>query len=291
MLTEFRDLGTGVGLRPAHYRQFLDSKPESVSWVEVISENYLHWENRTIDRPIQILEKIRQNVPIALHGVSLSIGSADFTNLSYLKRLKDLTSRIQPVWISDHLCWTGVDGENLHDLLPIPYTEEALNWVVKKIIQTQDFLDRRILIENVSSYLEFSESEMSEWEFLSEVVQRADCGILLDVNNVYVSSVNHNFDPIEYLKKIPSHRVGQVHLAGHSNQGNHLIDTHSEPVCEQVWDLYRWTLKHIGLISTMIERDANIPEWEILEEEVKKISQIREEYHGAKGLIEPTEAI
>jgi uncharacterized protein (UPF0276 family) len=272
----FPDLGVGVGLRPEHYEIFSNAKPDSVSWVEVISENFMASEKGSFGRSLQNLERIRKEVPIVLHGVSMSLGSVDPINLSYLKRLRELIHRIEPRWISDHLSWTGVDGENLHDLIPLPYTREALDVMTDKILRTQDFLGQRILIENPSSYVEFSFSEMTEWEFMSELAERADCGILLDVNNVYVSSVNHGFDPIRYLESVPFHRVGQIHLAGHTNQNGFLIDTHDEPVCEEVWALYRWVVDRFGPISSMIERDAHIPAWEELEAEVQRIAHIRE---------------
>jgi uncharacterized protein (UPF0276 family) len=274
----FKDFGVGVGLRPAHYNEFMGKKPTGISWVELISENYMSWQSDfQMTKSLQSLERIREQVPIALHGVSLSIGSADKLNRNYLKKLKNLASRFQPMWVSDHLCWTGVDGENLHDLLPLPYNAETIKHVVEKIKIVQDFLGGRILIENVSSYTEFRHSEMKEWEFIREVSERADCGLILDVNNVYVSSVNHGFDPLEYLKAIPPDRVGQIHIAGHTNKGKYLIDTHDAPVCEDVWNLYRWVVQNIGLRSSMIERDGNIPTWDVLRNEALRIQEIREE--------------
>lgn len=194
-----------------------------------------------------------------MHGVSLSLGSTDPLSQTYLKSLKKLTDQVQPLWISDHLSWTSYEGQHLHDLLPLPYTEEAIRHVVERIKQVQDFIGERILLENLSSYVEFESSEMPEWQFLSEIAHRADCGILLDVNNVYVSSRNHGFDPIQYLENIPLERVGQIHLAGHSVVGKYLIDTHDAPVCPEVWELYRWTTQNLGAVTTMIERDKNIP--------------------------------
>jgi uncharacterized protein len=196
-----------------------------------------------------------------LHGVSLSLGSADPLNEDYLARLRALVDRIEPAWVSDHLCWTGVDGVNLHDLLPLPYTEEVLNYLAARIDRVQGVLGRRILVENVSSYLTFAESQISEWEFVAELAKRADCGLLLDVNNVYVSSVNHGFDPLRYLDALPAERIGQIHLAGHSRQGGVLIDTHDHPVCPEVWALYRAAVERFGAVSTMIERDDHIPEF------------------------------
>ena len=277
MISDFKDLGVGVGLRPPHYAQFRKKIPKSISWVEVISENFMAWENHGLSDAHQILLELRKDIPVALHGVSLSIGSADNLNMSYLKRLKELINIVQPEVISDHLCWTGVEGENLHDLLPIPYTHEALELISNKINNVQNYLGRKILIENASSYLEFQSSEMTEWDFLSELSKKSGCGILMDINNVYVSSVNHGFDPKTYLKNIPIEKIGQIHLAGHSKIDSYLIDTHDQPVCEDVWQLYRWFTQDLGHISTMIERDGNIPEWEVLEQEVLKIGEIRNE--------------
>ncbi|MGZ3772933.1 MAG: MNIO family bufferin maturase [Pseudobdellovibrionaceae bacterium] len=275
----FKDLGTGVGLRPAHYSDFLNKTPSSVSWVEVISENFMAWQGSdgTLGRAFQTLQKIRKNLPVALHGVSLNLGSADKLDMDYLKRLKDLADKIDPVIISDHLAWTGVNGKNIHDLLPIPYTEEALKLIVEKIEIVQNLMGRRILIENPSSYLEFNQTEIPEWEFISTLIKKADCGLLLDINNVYVSSVNHGFDPRTYLKNIPQEQIGQIHLAGHSVMDGYLIDTHDTPICAEVWDLYRWSVSQFPSISTMVERDGNIPEWNELEEEILKIKGIRDE--------------
>lgn len=278
----FKDLGIGVGLRPTYYRHFLEHKPKSVSWVEVISENYMDWKNQKIGRPLQTLQRVRQDYPVVLHGVSLSVGSCDPLDKDYILALKDLIHKIEPAWVSDHLCWTGVLGENLHDLLPIPYTEEALHWVTHKLKQVQDYLNRHILIENPSSYLQFENEDFTEWSFLAEVARAADCGILLDINNVYVSSINHNFDPIVYLKAMPKERVQQLHLAGHTHNGTHLIDTHDAPVCDEVWDLYRWACGHFDNVSTMLERDDNIPDWEELEVEIQKMDAIRREEHDKK---------
>jgi len=277
MKSEFGELGVGVGLRSPHYAEIQKQKPKSISWVEVISENFMAWENQEIGEAHQILLNVRKDYPVMLHGVSLSVGSVDSLNQSYLRRLKQLIEIIQPKIVSDHLCWTGVDGKNLHDLLPVPYTEEALQLISEKIDQVQNFLGRKILIENASSYLEYQASEMTEWDFLSELTKRADCGILLDINNVYVSSINHNFDAKKYLQNIPIHRVGQIHLAGHSQVDGHLIDTHDEPVCDEVWNLFRWFTGQYGKFSTMIERDGNIPAWKELEFELLKIGEIRNE--------------
>jgi uncharacterized protein len=285
----FKNLGTGVGLRSPHTSLFLESPPKTVSWVEVISENYMMWENGLLpNHPAAQIEKIRKNLPIALHGVSLSIGSADTIDMGYLKRLKELINRVEPHHISDHLCWTGVEGENAHDLLPLPFTAKAIALIVNKIKKTQDFLGRQILLENLSSYVEFESSEMTEWEFLKEVASRSDCGILLDINNVYVSSVNHRFDPLTYLNEIPFERVGQIHLAGHTKQGSLLVDTHDEPVSPEVWLLFKWYSENKGGVSTMIERDDNIPKWFVLEKEIIKARDLgrpkKRISYGAKGL-------
>jgi uncharacterized protein (UPF0276 family) len=246
--------GFGLGLRTTHYEAMLN-EPHDVDWLEVITENYLVPGGK----PLHFLERVRERFPLVMHGVSLSIGSTDPLDLKYLAQVRALAARIEPHWISDHLCWTGIEGRNLHDLLPLPYTEEALDAVVARVGQVQDALGRQILLENVSSYLSYQASEMSEWEFLSEVAQRADCAILLDINNIYVSSVNHGFDPLTYLRAIPKLKVRQFHLAGHSDMGGHLIDTHDHPIAPPVWDLYGAAVAHFGAVPTMIERDDNIP--------------------------------
>jgi len=252
-------LGFGLGLRPDHYVEILGDRPR-VDWFEAITENYLVPGGS----PLHYLERIRSEFPVVLHGVSLSIGGTDPLDASYLRDVKLLASRIEPSWISDHLCWTGVNGLNLHDLLPLPYTEEALRHVVERVRRVQDYLGRRILLENVSSYLTYSDSEMSEWEFLAGIAEQADCHLLLDVNNVYVSSVNHRFDPLTYLAGVPANRVRQIHLAGHQDNGSHIIDTHDAPVAPEVWDLYGHAVRRFGDVATMIERDDNIPELEVL---------------------------
>ena len=276
METLFRDLGVGVGIRQPHFNQILENVPRSLAWGEVISENFIDLETGERQHSLARLLQLREMMPLALHGVSMSLGSTDPLNFGYLKRLKKLIHEVNPAVVSDHLCWTGVNGKNLHDLYPLPYTEEALSLVVERISAVQGFLGRRLLIENVSSYIEYNDSEMSEWQFLTEVANRADCGLLLDVNNVFVSSVNHEFDPLKYISNLPLHRVGQIHLAGHSERDGFLIDTHDEPVRPEVWDLYRKTIQLTGLVSTMIERDENIPEWSILEKELHQIAEIRE---------------
>lgn len=281
MIPLYKDQGVGVGLRPAHHFHFLNEKPSSVQWVEVISENYMPWTGRGFGQSLQTLNQVRQDYPVSLHGVSMNLGSVDPLNLDYITRLKQLVDAVEPFVISDHLSWTGVQGQNQHDLLPVPYTEEALKIFVEKIDQVQNLLGHRLLIENPSSYLEFQSSEMTEPEFILQILKRTDCGLLLDINNVYVSSVNHQFDPVHYLKQIPENSIGQIHLAGHSNMDGYLIDTHDAPICEQVWNLYQWATQHFGPRSTMIERDGHIPEWQELEKELFRIKDIHEQAKNA----------
>src|SRR6266851_4781397 len=254
--TDFTFLGFGVGLRRQHYSHVLETRP-AMDWFEVISENFMVAGGR----PLQVLEKVREHYPVVLHGVSLSIGSTDPLNREYLKQLSSLARRFKPAWISDHLCWTGVGGHNLHDLLPLPYTEEALRHVVRRIRIVQEILERTILIENVSSYLTYTHSALTEWEFLAAVADEADCGILLDINNIYVSAFNHRFDPLVYIDAIPVERVVQFHLAGHSDHGTYLLDTHDHPIREEVWSLYEYAVRRFGRVSTLIEWDDNIPEF------------------------------
>jgi len=260
-------LGFGLGLRTAHYQEILDGAPH-VDWFEALTENYLVPGGK----PLHYLERIRSRYPVVLHGVSLSIGGSDPLNLDYLTRLKALADRIEPAWISDHLCWTGLNGRNLHDLLPLPYTEEAVVHVSDRLRTVQDFLGRRLLLENVSSYLTYTDSCMSEWEFLGAIAERADCLILLDINNIYVSSYNHDFDPREYLHGVPAQRVQQFHIAGHRNHGDYIVDTHDEPVIAPVWQLYAEACRCFDAVSTLIERDDNIPP---LAELLKELDQAR----------------
>jgi uncharacterized protein (UPF0276 family) len=247
-------LGFGLGLRPVYYPDILEQKPP-VDWFEIISENYM----APGGRPLAMLDRIRADYPIVMHGVSLSIASTAPLDRDYLTALKTLAERVEPAWISDHLCWTGVHGVNLHDLMPVPYTAEALDHVVERICRVQDFLGRRIAIENVSSYVTFAESEMDEWTFVQEIAERADCWLLLDVNNIFVSAFNHDFDAAQFLGSIKPERVVQMHLAGHSDCVTHKIDTHDEPICAEVWDLYVAACRRFGAVSTMIERDDNFP--------------------------------
>lgn len=262
-------LGFGLGLRSEHYQAVLDTRPKEIDWFEIISENYM------IDggKPLYFLDRIRQDYPMVMHGVSMSLGSTDPLNKDYLKQLKTLIKRVEPEWFSDHLCWTGVDHKNMHDLLPLPYTEAAVQHFAERISRVQDYIGRQMLIENLSSYVTFSADAMTEWEFLSAVAEQADCYLLLDVNNIYVSSFNHHFDPLEYLQGVPAERVWQHHLAGHQNTGNLIIDTHDHPIIDPVWDLYEKTAKLLGPVSTMIERDDNIPQ---LAEVIDELNRARE---------------
>ncbi len=259
-----------MGLRREHFERVLEG-PTQVDWFEVISENFMVKGGR----PLHVLERVRRDYPVVLHGVSLSIGTTDPLDRGYLERLRELALRFEPAWLSDHLCWTGVGGPNAHDLLPLPYTEEALDHVVARVEAVQEHLGRRIALENASTYLRFAGSTLPEWEFLAQLATRADCGILLDVNNVYVSAVNHGFDPETYLAALPSERVWQVHLAGHSDRGSHLLDTHSRPVCEEVWELYRSATRRIGAVASLVEWDEDIPEWDRLESESLQARRVR----------------
>jgi uncharacterized protein (UPF0276 family) len=255
----FKYIGHGVGLRPPHYGRMLEGSARA-DWYEVISENFMIRGGR----PLRVLEKAREQAPIALHGVSLNLGGSDPLRADYLDQLEALIRRFEPAWISDHLCWGAFGGHYTHDLLPLPYTEEALKHVAARIDQVQHRLGRRILVENVSSYLSYGHSAMPEWEFVNAVAEQADCGILLDVNNIYVNAYNHGLSAAEYINRISRERVGQIHLAGHSDADSHLVDTHDHPVAEPVWDLLCLALEHCGRVSTLIEWDAQIPEFEEL---------------------------
>jgi uncharacterized protein len=268
-------LGHGIGLRTRHFPEVLAGTAR-VDWFEAISENFMIAGGR----PLRVLERARSLAPIVLHGVSLSLGSTDPLNDAYLAELATLAARIEPAWISDHLCWGSVGGHYAHDLLPLPYTEEALTHVVDRVGRVQDRLGRQVLVENVSSYLCYAQSAMPEWEFLAEVARRADCGLLLDVNNVYVSASNHGFDPYEYVAQIPADRVAQIHLAGHSDHGTHLLDTHDAPVCAEVWDLYRATVARLGRTSTLVEWDEHVPELAELLAEAERARAIEHEVVG-----------
>jgi uncharacterized protein (UPF0276 family) len=246
--------GFGLGLRTAHYGSFL-AEPQRVDWLEIISDNYMVPGGK----PMQMLDRIRERYPMAMHGVALSIGAVHGPDPQYLAQLKALVQRVQPLWVSDHLCWTGVHGRRMHDLLPLPYSDEALGVVVRNVERVQDALGQRILLENVSSYVEFRGSCMDEASFVAEVCERADCLLLVDLNNIHVSAVNHGFDAHAYLRTLPAQRVRQLHLAGHTDHGDHLVDTHDHPVADPVWALYREALARFGPVATMIERDDHIP--------------------------------
>ncbi|MCC7385817.1 MAG: DUF692 domain-containing protein [Deltaproteobacteria bacterium] len=251
------NLGVGLGLRTVHYASILEAFPP-VDWFEIISENYLD----TAGRPLAILDRIAERYPIVMHGVSMSIGSTDPIDWEYLRGLKALRDRVRAVWLSDHLCWTGVHGKNTHDLLPLPYTEESLAHVIARVRQVQDFLEAPLILENPSTYLEWSGSTLFEAEFLARLCQETGAGILLDVNNVFVSAFNHGFDPLTYLEKLPMDRVVQFHVAGHTHNGTHIIDTHIGPVVDPVWDLFARAYERCGGAATLLEWDAEIPSFE-----------------------------
>ncbi len=274
----YPDLGFGIGLRSVHFEHILKNNP-TIDWFEVLSENYMD----TGGRPLHILEQVAERYPVVLHGVSLSVGSKDPINFDYLKKLKGLAKRVNARWVSDHLCWCGVTGMNTHDLLPMPYTNEALRHTIERVRIIQDVLERPIALENASTYLEFSVSTWPESEFIAALAEEADCGLLLDVNNVYVSSFNHGFDPKKYIDRIPPDRVVQMHLAGHTNKGTHILDTHSDYVIDSVWELYRYAHRHLGGTSTLLEWDANIPAFDIVHAEALKARQFREEEDSKKA--------
>jgi uncharacterized protein len=264
----FTDYGVGIGLRIPHYQHILSRKPV-VDWFEIISENYM------VDggRPLEILDQILEQYRIVQHGVSMYFGSADKLNDEHLRKLKRLVRRTGTRWLSDHLCWGSVDGRYTHDLLPMPYTWEAVEVTAQKIRQVQDYVEVPVVVENVSSYAEFHVSEMTEWQFLTEVVERADCGILLDVNNIYVSSQNHSFEPMEYVNFVPAHRVAQIHIAGHSKFEKYILDTHDHPVLPAVWKLYARAIERCGPTATLLEWDDNIPSFEEVHAEALKANQ------------------
>jgi uncharacterized protein len=267
-----KDLGVGVGLRTAHFGHILQNFP-AVDWFEVLSENFMD----TGGRPLYVLDRVAERYPIALHGVSLSIGSTDPLDREYLRKLKGLAERTKAHWVSDHLCWTGVAGRNVHDLLPMPYTEEALRHTTERVRAVSDILERPLVLENPSSYVEFAASTMPEWEFLARLAEDADCGLLLDVNNVYVSAFNHRFDARTYIDAIPADRVVQYHLAGHTNKGTHIIDTHSDHAVDGVWELYRRSVARTGLVASLYEWDDDIPSFEVMHAEALKAAAIRDE--------------
>jgi uncharacterized protein (UPF0276 family) len=278
------NLGLGVGLRTTHFRHILETHPD-VDWFEIISENFMDSQGR----PRYVLEQIAERYDIVMHGVSLSIGSTDPLDFEYLTRLRDLARAVKPKWISDHLCWTGVAARNTHDLLPIPFNRHTLKHVVERVKAVSDFLERPLVLENPSSYITFRDSTMDEWTFMTEMAEQADCGLLLDVNNVYVSSFNHDLDPIEFIRNLPHKRIVQFHLAGHSNYTTHLIDTHDHHVIDPVWELYRLAHELTGGVSTLLEWDASIPPFAVVHNEVKKAKQFMGEHLPATALITPVE--
>lgn len=265
----YANLGLGVGLRTVHFDYILKQNP-AVDWFEIISENFMDSQGR----PRYVLEQIAERYPIVMHGVSLSIGSTQPLDFDYLKKLKSLAKDVDAVWVSDHVCWTGVAGINTHDLLPLPYNEESLAHTVERVGIVQDLLERRLILENPSSYITFADSSMTEAEFMVRLADEADCGLLLDVNNVFVSGRNHDFDPVKYVQSMPFERIVQMHLAGHTNCGTHLIDTHDGPVINPVWDLFRLAHDSTGGVSTLLEWDARIPEFPIVHNEVLKAKQV-----------------
>ena len=282
------NLGFGVGLRGPHFSHILEQTPP-VDWFETISENFMDCGGY----PRHVLDRIAERYAVVMHGVSMSIGSSDPLNFDYLKKLRALAQEISPVWISDHLCWTGVAGLNTHDLLPMPLTEEALAHVVERVKTVQDFLERPLVLENPSTYLEFQASTLDDWEFLRLVAEQADCGVLLDVNNIYVCARNHGWDAENYVRSIPSERIVQFHLAGHQDHGSHVIDTHSAPPVDAVWDLYRVALEHVGQdgAATLLEWDANIPPFDQLLAELEKAKTLFEhpgaEVAAVAAVVEP----
>lgn len=299
---KYQRLGFGLGLRKEHYQDVIDSFETegssslqqqaegskhakgsiNVDWFEILTENYLVPGGK----PLYYLDKIAEQYPMVMHGVSMNIGNTEPLDINYLEQVKSLKNRINAHWLSDHLCWTGTNGTNAHDLLPLPYTEESIKNVADRISQVQDFLGCRMLIENVSSYVSYKQSDMTEWEFLNEIAERADCLLLLDINNIYVSSVNHEFDPLDYLLQVPKHRVQQFHLAGHSDYGDYVIDTHDMPVCDAVWSLYVKAVERFGDVTFMIERDDNIPPLNELLLELELARNISERV--LKGGYDPT---
>jgi uncharacterized protein (UPF0276 family) len=266
----FPDLGFGLGLRREHHRDVVEAGAPGVGWFEVISENFMVAGGN----PRRVLERVRRDHPVVLHGVSLSIGSTEPLDAAYLDQLDALARSVEPAWISDHLCWGTAHGFNAHDLLPLPYTEATLAHVARRVQAVQERLGRRILLENPSSYLAYRDSDMGEAEFLAEVARRADCGILLDVNNVHVSAHNQGFDARAYLAALPGERIGQIHLAGHSADEDLLIDTHDAPVCDDVWALYADAIARLGPRSTMIEWDAHVPPFAVLAGELERARRV-----------------
>ena len=258
--SDFAALGFGAGLRRPHYVHVIENHP-AIDWFEVISENFMVAGGR----PIEVLERVRARYPIVMHGVAMSIGSADRLDFEYLRELREAARRFDPAWLSDHLCWTGMGGHNMHDLIPLPHTEEAIRHVAERIRVVQDFMERPFAIENVSSYMTYRESVIPEWEFIGAIAERADCGILLDINNVFVNAYNHRFDARAYIDAIAPERVVQFHLAGHSDYGAYLLDTHDHPVRDEVWELYEYAVARLGAVPALIEWDDNIPGFDVIQ--------------------------
>lgn len=262
-------LGYGLGLRPVYYDDILSTRPP-VDWFEIISENYM----LAGGRPLAMLERVRACYPIVMHGVSMSLASTDPLDFDYLKQLAALAERIEPAWVSDHVAWTGVHGLTCHDLLPIPFTREALDHIVARISRVQDFLKRRLVVENASTCVSFVGSEMEEWDFVREMAARADCLLLVDVNNIFVSGFNHGFSPTTYLDAMPAERVVQLHMAGHTDNGAYRVDTHDQPICDDVWELFAHARRRFGSVSAMIERDDNFPPFDELLDELRRMRDI-----------------
>jgi len=271
-------LGHGIGLRPKHFAQLVSEQP-AIGFVEAVSENFFARGGRAVS----VLEQVRRDLPVVLHGVSLSIGTVDALDRGYLQQLRALIDRVEPALVSDHLCWGKHGGRYAHELWPLPYTEQTLTHVVSRVQQVQDQLGRQILLENVSSYVTYRASDIPEWDFISEVAERADCGILLDVNNVYVSSQNHGFDAHQYIAHMPHGRVQQIHLAGHSDQGKYLLDSHDGPVSPHVLELYRAAIARLGAVSTSVEWDDNIPDLQVLLAESQRAAAIEDTVLAQRG--------
>jgi uncharacterized protein (UPF0276 family) len=278
MNANFADLGIGIGLRTVHFSHILGAQPE-IDFFEALSENHMD----SGGRPGYVLDQIAERYPIVLHGVSMNIGGTDPLDFEYLRKLKVLAERVGARWISDHLCWTGVAGRNTHDLLPMPYNDETLRHTVERIRIVSDFLGMPLTLENPSTYLEFATSTITEWDFIARMAEESDCRLLLDVNNVYVSSFNHGFDPQTYIDAIPAERVVQYHLAGHSNQGTHIVDTHNDYVIDEVWALYARACARTGNVTTLLEWDADIPDFEIVHAEGLKAARYRSHLHSSAG--------
>ena len=277
-MRDFPHIGHGIGLRPPHYQAVLADRPP-IDWVEIISENFLVAGGN----PRAVLRQVRERMPVVMHGVSLSLGSVDPLDDAYLTSLDALARELEPAWISDHLCWSSFGGHTGHDLWPLPFTEEALAHVAARVSAVQERLRRPILVENVSSYLQFAHSTLTEWEFLAALTERTGCGLLLDVNNVFVSAHNHGFQPRAFLEGIPVGRVGQIHLAGHRDEGTHLLDTHDHPVCDGVWELYAAAVARFGGVATLIERDDDIPPLAEVVAESRRAAAVEKRVLEARG--------